>query len=608
MSDDRKSESGMGTPNPKDKQFKRRAYSDYSMPGALFVTVCAVLLIAAIVYVGYRVIQLESDRIDLEMRELQVQEQEDLLRGRKDDINKALEVRAEISKLQNTKNLIQKNVDSLTTQVVNLETKKNSLRDVIQRSNSEVGDLRNQLITANTRLMELSDELDRLEADRATATKAIENLDAIYELRQERNIELAEEVAALTARKQTLQELIQDRELIEDIGKELKQRMAEFRDSVTDVDKQAETLSIAAIQLKTDMGDTLEALTDKLTNSAGTLSAQLSRLDSAVGLVEKSAEPLKTAEAKVAQSTLSLQRASEMAVTRLTESTENLTTVVSSFQISATNELSKFSQEVIEKQNQIGALVPQLEQEISAFGSNTNQKIVDLSKELTAEIQLIADNAQNLREAVTSTSESTSVLSDAYTDVAKLKDQLHTALDAVNAQMPKSEEALRSLVVNLQQQQTRLVDRIDLLEIGLEKLDTVTIQLEQRPATIDEARAALGVSFSELSQQLEGYAIKVRSFSSEVEAHREAAVADRALVEKLREVSTEFEKLRDAGIALRTDLNQVNETLDESLGTYKTDIAGATAELREIVEQLVSTEQALSEKSTRRPVNNDDNR
>jgi len=297
-----------------------------------------------------------------------------------------------------------------------------------------------------------------------------------------------------------------------------------------------------------------------------------------------------------------------MAVTRLTESTENLTTVVSSFQISATNELSKFSQEVIEKQNQIGALVPQLEQEISAFGSNTNQKIVDLSKELTAEIQLIADNAQNLREAVTSTSESTSVLSDAYTDVAKLKDQLHTALDAVNAQMPKSEEALRSLVVNLQQQQTRLVDRIDLLEIGLEKLDTVTIQLEQRPATIDEARAALGVSFSELSQQLEGYAIKVRSFSSEVEAHREAAVADRALVEKLREVSTEFEKLRDAGIALRTDLNQVNETLDESLGTYKTDIAGATAELREIVEQLVSTEQALSEKSTRRPVNNDDNR
>lgn len=608
MSDDRKSEPGMGTPNPKDKQFKRRAYSDYSMPGALFVTVCAILLIAAIVYVGYRVFQLESDRIDLESRELQVQKQKDLLRGRENDINKALEVRAEIGKLEKTKTLLQRGVDGLEIRVSDLEVKKNSLRDVIQRSNSEVTDLREQLITASTRSMELNDELVRLETDRAAAMKAIKTLEDIYELRQERNIELAKDVAALTARKQTLEELIQDRRLIEDIAEQLQQRLTEFRDSVVSIDEQVETLSTAAIQLKTDTGDTLEVLKDKLTNSAETLNAQVSRLDSAVGLVEKAADPLKNAEAKVAQSILSLQTASDTAVGRLTESTENLSEVVSSFQRSATNEFSKFSKEVIEKQSQIGALVRQLEQEIAAFGSSTEEKIVDLSKELTAEIQLISDNAQSLQEVVKNTSENSSALSNAYRDVAQLKDELRIVLDAVSAQMPESEEALRRLVVRLQEEQVRLIDHIDLLEIGLGRLNMANTQLEERPASIDEARAVLGVSFSHLSQQLEEYAVKVRKFSSEVDAYREVAGVDRALVEKLGEVSTEFEKLRDAGIALRKDLNQVSETLVESLGSHKMDIAGVTAELREVVEQLRSTEEAVSEKLTGRPANNDDSR
>ena len=49
---------------------------------------------------------------------------------------------------------------------------------------------------------------------------------------------------------------------------------------------------------------------------------------------------------------------------------------------------------------------------------------MDLSKELTAEIQLISDNAQSLQEVVKSTSENSSALSNAYRDVAQLKDDL----------------------------------------------------------------------------------------------------------------------------------------------------------------------------------------
>ena len=79
MSDNHKPAPDTNSNNPKHRKFRRHAFSDHSMPAVLFVAVFSVLLVMAIVYVGYRVFQLESDRFDIETREKMVERQENLL-------------------------------------------------------------------------------------------------------------------------------------------------------------------------------------------------------------------------------------------------------------------------------------------------------------------------------------------------------------------------------------------------------------------------------------------------------------------------------------------------------------------------------------------------
>ena len=612
MSDNHTSIPQPAKPNPNDRKFRRFSYSDHSMPGVLFIAVFVVLIVTAILYVGYRVFKLESDRFELNEIRKDIDADRQLLEGKKELLEEARQVSSEVRRLKTNHNSVKAELDELTDNLRQVEARKDSLRVQVDRANAELSDLRNRLVKQHTKMRKLKadedDQLVKLQDLKRQKDSELKEVEALLQIRKKMESldrELSIDIAKLEARKKTLAQLTEDQSLINSIGEDLTLILPKLHKSVGSVDKEVTILHDAATRLEADADGTLTVLKKNIVESTATFNKHLGHLQSAVVAIDNVVDPIDKARAELNQASAQLKQASESATQSFSSSSLEIASVIESFKSSTHNEFLKFSTEVSRGREQISLEVSALAKSVeqisdaaSTFGvaSDKAKKIDSLVSTFEGLNKHIASITSRVASIVDELDQKKLELADSVESIAELKEPLRGSRQHLDTLTNDLRQSISLFYTTANQELTKSTQELSTALISIsgdaENLKKAISLASSNAPKLEKAQIALG----RLIKQFEGvFESTTKDLPTTAQALIEITESltqqKRLLARQITNLDDEMAKL----VNVRNELEQTPESIREAGNEIRTVAQGLSQEFEGHEAQLATLQTKISQ-------------
>lgn len=409
---------------PRRGPARRASRSDLAFPGIWAIAVLVAVVSLALLFVGYRVFRIESER-------RAVIEARKLLDGQEAAIAAAREQQLKLSALRNEVVLQSKSVEGLKRTAAELEQKKQQMEGQLKADKEGLDRTRAEREHESLRAAELRADITQLvtelehshsvaaEANSAanSAKSALASLDAEIKNLTDRRDALTADVSRIEGKRLGLEEgarsLQADRSKIEEVGGDLQKLYAALSSQGASVKSSSDDLGAAATRV-TQLSEVLE-------NAAKSIDQEVKSLQTSTRTISGSEAPIRDASRELGETVRELKSSLENSQQEIARTAE----VLGQFASRAAKANAKSEEQLVSAETVLSTAATRVERasgELESAASETSR-----SMEISG---------RDLGSVVTQLRASSKTLQQTLDDVERLRVQLR-AVENVSAAKPK---------------------------------------------------------------------------------------------------------------------------------------------------------------------------
>ena len=574
------------TPAP-THEFTRQARSDYTQPPIYWLVAIGLLISAAIIFVGYRVYQLETDRQSLNQREAYINSVEKDLAKKEDNILEAQRVRAELLRLEDQRSSLQRQIDSeqrklantthvLTRSKSQLDSATDTYRDLQKRRVTiaqEIQTLTHKETDLAFTLKSLTTQLTSARARVTDLQSTVTSLESEIDTAGNHRRTLLAEIGTLDARKKTLETVTAEQQVISTIATELQDLVAILNTESRKTTTNAESLQQAATTFRSTSDDVIGNLVTLVRQTSIKLDEQVVNLQNSNTSLNRTASELDEYDEQLGKAITQLETINTRVASDLSTASIDMKNILTSFNDETDILLATFS-------NNLDSHVQKINDELTKFAA-VGMKLADASVLITGSSTQVTNASLSLDDSFRKT-------------ISELTQTVNAISEQTALFRSTTKTVIASTQVDFQNTTSRLETEIVNLETARANLDGAVTPINQSATHLLAATADIEAIIETIPAQLEKIKDRILNLETELpEAGSLASTLD-GILNELAAVESKSVRGSETIERLLSDIELSANKFRKSLVTTQESLEDSSGRLSTLVISL-TTRRAIPE-------------